>query len=167
MSGGNWHLIIFFLLLSTIVIMEFGGAIWCLTSRGDFHDEMVSTMEKSFSIYSSDDSVVKKWDKLQKELKCCGTDGPQDYRPLNNVPWSCCSSKSEQHGSCEELMQRGCLTSLNEFIRERLLLIALFAIGAAIVQFPGLIFCEFLLDYQRRPVDLAIKRMSFMVHTIY
>ncbi|PSN50197.1 hypothetical protein C0J52_23705 [Blattella germanica] len=141
MTGNTCRIFGFSVLLLMVVIVEFGASIWCLTSRADFHDTMAGSMEASFSAYKKDEAVVKKWDFLQRELECCGTDGPEDYRRLGAVSWACCASETEKHGSCELMRQRGCLTALSIDVRSRLLWLALFGIVTSLMQISG-VFCS-------------------------
>jgi hypothetical protein len=56
----------FFLII--VILSEFGGAIWVLTSRADFEEEMEIAMREALSSYTKDKDVADKWASLQKEV---------------------------------------------------------------------------------------------------
>jgi hypothetical protein len=55
-------------LLTAVILSEFGAAIYALVSRADFLDEMTKDMEESFSKYAKDKVVAENWKSLQKEV---------------------------------------------------------------------------------------------------
>ncbi|XP_021934824.1 CD63 antigen-like [Zootermopsis nevadensis] len=152
MAGNTCHLYMFSFLLITVIMIEFGSAIWGLTSRANFEDEMTKAMEESFSSYAKDKAVADEWKSLQKALECCGIDGPNDYRRFGVVDWSCCLSETQREGSCHVMKQQGCLVSLTRDFQKRLLWVSLLSIAAAVMQMPG-VFCTCCLSNSLRNVQ--------------
>ncbi|XP_069687384.1 23 kDa integral membrane protein-like [Periplaneta americana] len=145
MTSNTCRLHLFSLFLVTIVVTEFSSGVWALTSRAAFEDEMIVAMETSFSTYLEKESVRNKWKSLQREMECCGVDGPNNYNQHNRLDLSCCVSETSLHGNCQMIRQRGCAFSLSEDIRQRLLWVSLVAIGVAILQASG-VLCSFCLS---------------------
>lgn len=79
----------------------------------------------------------KFWESVQNERRCCGLDGPADYRRSGRgVSWSCCSAApGGEHistpfgSSCASVYQRGCLDVLIDSVR----LLLVYSAGAALV----------------------------------
>jgi len=57
------------LLLTAVILSEFGGAVWALTTRADFEDDVAHAMTQSLSSYTKDKTVTEEWKSLQKEVK--------------------------------------------------------------------------------------------------
>lgn len=74
------------------------------------------------------------------QFSCCGVTGPSDYTSKGQVPFSCCgqgpldSIHKPYASDCAMLYQRGCAKPLHDYAREQLLLVAMTALGASILQ---------------------------------
>ena len=60
-----WQFSVF---LVALIISEFGGAVWALTSSVKLEDEMAKAMEVSFSSYTKEKAVAEKWKSLQQQV---------------------------------------------------------------------------------------------------
>ncbi|XP_023710810.1 CD63 antigen-like isoform X2 [Cryptotermes secundus] len=139
MAGNTCRLRAFSVFLIVVIMSEFGASIYALMSRTDFKADVTKAMEESFSNYTNDKAVAEDWKSLQKELECCGVDGPNNYRSLGMMDWSCCLAGTRHEGTCHGVNQRGCLESLTHEIQRRLLWLSLLGIAAAIGQMTGVL----------------------------
>ncbi|XP_049616605.1 tetraspanin-11 isoform X3 [Syngnathus scovelli] len=111
-------------------------------------------------------------DKLQQEFKCCGSDSYQDWTDsvyilsasANHrlVPDSCCKSLTpacgiRDHPSNIYKVEGGCITMLEQFLADHLLVIGAVGIGVACLQLAGAILtaCFIYLLYKEEEEDLA------------
>ncbi|XP_077356867.1 tetraspanin-11 isoform X1 [Festucalex cinctus] len=111
-------------------------------------------------------------DKLQQEFKCCGSDSFQDWTSSvyisskradgRLVPDSCCKSVTpdcgvRDHPSNIYKVEGGCITKLEHFLADHLLIIGAVGIGVACLQLAGAILtaCFIYLLYKEEEEDLA------------
>ncbi|XP_037098524.1 tetraspanin-11 isoform X1 [Syngnathus acus] len=111
-------------------------------------------------------------DKLQQEFKCCGSNSYQDWTDSvyilstsanrRLVPDSCCKSLTpacgiRNHPSNIYKVEGGCITKLEQFLADHLLVIGAVGIGVACLQLAGAILtaCFIYLLYKEEEEDLA------------
>ncbi|KAK2576322.1 hypothetical protein KPH14_005683 [Odynerus spinipes] len=117
----SWHfldfthkgqVIIFATSLALISLLETGAGIWALV-RYEQIDSLPGThLEKVFAAASTKENKPL-WDHIQIKFRCCGVDGPSDYRGQNSVPWSCCDTtesvqSNTDKAACTTMYARGC-----------------------------------------------------------
>lgn len=103
------------------------------TLNGQFNDTLMS--------FNSSSDARLAWKKIQSELKCCGINGPDDWKIIyvnGTVPQSCC----KDHQSCTRenslnLYKDGCKTKLYALLDESALLLGFVGLGIAGVQLLG------------------------------
>lgn len=76
---------------------------------------------------------------LLAQLRCCGINGPTDYRNQDAVPWSCCNissltNPSDDKGVCTSMYAHGCQHAVINHTRSILLYIFLLALCSVLVQ---------------------------------
>jgi len=135
----SWMTLTFSVLLAFIFLTELGVGIAGYVK----HSELRETLDDQFnstlmSFTNSSDSKLA-WKKIQTELKCCGVNGPEDWKPLyrnDTVPASCCEPGRE---TCTRLSARpeGCKEKLYGLLDESALLLGFVGLGIAGVQLLG------------------------------
>ena len=91
-----------------------------------------------------DNKRHRMWDKVQRNMKCCGIDSPADWKNVTTLsaPDSCCKIESTNCGEntlvgpgpYDDLHGDGCLKKFTNWIRKRMMLIGGLAIVMALVQ---------------------------------
>lgn len=136
----SWHfldfthkgqVIIFATILAVISLLETGASIWALVRHEQIDSLPAAHLEKVFA-----ESTTKEnkpiWDHMQTKFRCCGIDGPSDYRGQNSVPWSCCDTSvslksSADKATCTTIYARGCQHVMIN--RTRSILLHVFLLG--------------------------------------
>ncbi|XP_066247802.1 CD63 antigen-like [Euwallacea similis] len=82
-------------LLAVIFVIELAVGIAAAVYKGDFEGTLKNSLRKSMNNYTNKVEQVA-WDNLQKKIKCCGVDKPQDWEstPSSKWPKSCCYDNS-------------------------------------------------------------------------
>ncbi|CAH2217322.1 jg5632 [Pararge aegeria aegeria] len=142
------HVIIAGLLVMLIVVIEFSCFVWAMVVWDNIEIDIKTTMTSYFLLTkenkeASVDSV--RWDRLHVKFECCGVSGPNDYSSAGHVPFSCCgqgpldSIQKPYTSDCTTLYQRGCGNLLHDYAKQHLLLVAMVALAASLLQVRTLI----------------------------
>lgn len=90
---------VFFCLLFFIFFFELLGFVLCIVYKDELKHNIEINLKSKTKDYGKDNTTTDSVDKLQSKFKCCGFDGPSDWKNTswgkNNtgeVPWSCCNS---------------------------------------------------------------------------
>lgn len=83
--------------------------------------------------------LVTYWDLFQ--FKCCGNDGPLDYKNVVFPP-SCCPNDNLVHNTCAitQSYNTGCKSVFHAFWSKNIEIIKFAGLGIALVEFVGLVF---------------------------
>ncbi|KAM4677368.1 tetraspanin-11-like isoform 2-T2 [Discoglossus pictus] len=124
----------------------------CLTVISDeLKQDLNQTMRENYAEPGRKD-ITLAIDHLQQDFKCCGSSGYEDWRYtlyINSersenrvVPDSCCKTITlncgrDDHPSNIFKVEGGCITKLEEFLQEHLLLIGAVSVGIACFQLVG------------------------------
>ncbi|XP_026329673.1 23 kDa integral membrane protein-like isoform X2 [Hyposmocoma kahamanoa] len=150
----QFHVIVAGILIALVVVTEFACFVWAMVVWDNIEVDIKPTMTDYFAATvakkdpNSADAV--RWDRLHVKFECCGVSGPNDYSVVGHVPFSCCGQGPLESllkpyvADCSTLYQRGCAKQLHAYAREHLLMIALTALAASLLQSSG-IFCTFFL----------------------
>lgn len=118
--------------------------------RADLKERMVENYQQP-----GQEHITRAIDRLQQDLKCCGSNSSADWRdgawiqtPGANrrlVPDSCCKTPTEHcglrdHPSNIYKVEGGCISKLEEFILQHLLILGSVGLGIAFIQIVGMIF---------------------------
>ncbi|KAM4617277.1 CD151 antigen [Discoglossus pictus] len=149
---------VYFGLLLCIFLLEILAGILAYIYYQQLNEELKqslkTTMTKKYK-QPGEDKVTMAMDKLQQEFKCCGSNNSRDWSDslwINSpeaerriVPDSCCKTITPRCGTSNHpsniyMVEGGCITKLENFIRSHLLIIGAVGIGIACVQLFGMIF---------------------------
>ncbi|CAG9095885.1 unnamed protein product [Plutella xylostella] len=152
----QFHVVMAGILIAVVVIVEFSCFVWAMVVWENVEIDIKTTMSEYFAetarnkAPNSPDAI--RWDKLHVQMECCGMTGPGDFSSTGHVPFSCCgqgpldSLHQPYAGDCSALYQRGCAKPLHKYAKEQLLLVAMVALAASVLQSTG-IFCTFFLAH--------------------
>ncbi|XP_043523279.1 leukocyte surface antigen CD53-like [Frieseomelitta varia] len=159
------QVIIFSILFMIITIINVSAGIWALVRHEQVDLLPNAHLEQMFELALSDDKLL--WDHMQSKLRCCGINGPADYRNQDAVPWSCCDTSSlanpsDDKGVCTNMYAHGCQHAVINHTRSILLYIFLLALCPALVQvcFITGMLC-YIRAYREKRKDLMISAQSF------
>ncbi|KAL4714174.1 hypothetical protein ACJJTC_008528 [Scirpophaga incertulas] len=150
------HVIVTGILILVVVIVEFSCFVWAMVVWDSVDIDVRNAMSSYFDVAAGDknpnsaDSI--RWDRLHIQFECCGVSGPGDFSQQHAVPFSCCGQGplDAQHrpyaADCTAVFQRGCAKPLHQYAQRQLLLIAMTALIASVLQSTG-IFCTFFLAH--------------------
>uniref|UniRef100_A0A8B9JF59 Tetraspanin n=1 Tax=Astyanax mexicanus TaxID=7994 RepID=A0A8B9JF59_ASTMX len=117
--------------------------------RADLKETMVQKYQQP-----GEDHVTRAVDKLQQDLKCCGSNSSADWQQGTwihtfadgrLVPDSCCKTPTDHcglrdHPSNIYKVEGGCISKLEEFILQHLQILGAVGIGIAFLQILGMLF---------------------------
>merc|ERR1712124_136079 len=118
-----------------------------VTILGVVYKSSVNTMadkalDRAVNNYNTTVGSRKMMDWIQGKLKCCGRNGPGDYK---NTTMTCKSEPGQGVASCHEaakcsgeLYLRGCKNAFIAFIRKNLLIVTIVAAGVMLIQVIGI-----------------------------
>merc|ERR1712224_928780 len=99
-------------------------------------------LDRAVNNYNTTVGSRKMMDWIQGKLKCCGRNGPGDYK---NTTMTCKSEPGQGVASCHEtskcsgeLYLRGCKNAFIAFIRKNLLIVTIVAAGVMLIQVIGI-----------------------------
>lgn len=147
----GWHviefthriqIICFAVALGLFAAIETSTGIWAVIKHEEIDTLRTPTLEMIFALAITDEKAI--WDRMQLKLRCCGIDGPADYRITESVPWSCCDTTSltspgTAAGVCTTMYARGCLHPVVNRTRSILLHVFLLALCSVVLQVCGVI----------------------------
>ena len=133
-----------------LLVAEVFGVVTVFLYKDPSLDIVRNSLQESLTSYKDTNETVWQnkqhlmWDKVQRNMKCCGIDSPEDWKNITfvNAPDSCCKIESTNCGEntlvgpgpYEGLHGNGCLEKFTDWIRKRMMLIGGLAIVMALVQ---------------------------------
>ncbi|XP_053971261.1 tetraspanin-3-like [Hylaeus volcanicus] len=138
------QVIIFSLALIIVTIINTSTGIWALVRHERVDVLPVDHLNQVFEHAVSDNKAS--WDRMYSKLRCCGVNGPIDYRDHDAVPWSCCDTTSVlansdgSIGTCNTMYAKGCHQVVINRTRSILLHVFLLALCTVLLQV-GYIIC--------------------------
>lgn len=133
--GNKAQVIFFAMAMGLITIIETGAGVWALVRHEQIDTLPPAHLEQVFLFAVADDKQL--WDHMQSKLRCCGIDGPADYRSQDAVPWSCCETSlgtGDEKGTCTTMYARGCHHVVINRVRSVLLHVFLLALCTVLLQ---------------------------------
>ncbi|KAJ8975794.1 hypothetical protein NQ317_005176 [Molorchus minor] len=110
---------------------------------GDTQDLRASVQQainKTFNDYNLTETSREEFNFLQTYLKCCGVEGPKDWKWGGKVPDSCCSTEKNCTKDSVDCYQRGCTDVAYKWFKNGLDLLGILAIAIASIEIIGAIF---------------------------
>uniref|UniRef100_A0A8C1GMJ6 Tetraspanin n=1 Tax=Cyprinus carpio TaxID=7962 RepID=A0A8C1GMJ6_CYPCA len=154
-----------FILIGAGAVVVFTGMLGCCATireqrgllivlnaelRADLKERMVQNYQQP-----GQEHITRAIDHLQQDLKCCGSNSSADWREgawihtsiasKRLVPDSCCKTPTEgcgvrDHPSNIYKVEGGCISKLEEFILQHLIILGSVGLGIAFIQIVGMIF---------------------------
>lgn len=94
--------------------------------------------EKVIHEYDKDEAVREAVDAIQSESKCCGAQGPDDWKFANTFPKSCCES-TINNCNAQSAYKEGCSKDMYDFLKKSMKIIGIVIITIAAVELVGAI----------------------------
>ncbi|XP_044754030.1 CD63 antigen-like [Coccinella septempunctata] len=137
-------LITFSVCLIIIIMIELAVGV----TSAVYQDDFVQGLNETIVNYGKNENDRENWDTIQKELKCCGIDGPISWQG-QNVPKSCCydsdSEKSQAPSKyCSDqafgkfMYNEGCVEKLRMGVKSNSKILIAVGIGIALVEVIGI-----------------------------
>jgi len=124
-------------LITIILICELGAGIAGYVLRGKVETWLTDGMKDSMNNYDEKDGVTATWDKVQQELKCCGSTDSADWLKLGKaIPDSCYKDKVV---APLNLFGQGCFKTVEDNVMKNIIIVAGAGIGIAVVEILGII----------------------------
>ncbi|MED6261216.1 Tetraspanin-11, partial [Ataeniobius toweri] len=120
----------------------------------ELKEHLSQTMTENYA-QQGKETITSAVDRLQQDFKCCGSNHSQDWmlsvyirsEQSGNrvVPDSCCKTITpacgrRDHPSNIYKVEGGCITKLEQFLADHLLVIGAVGIGVACLQICGMVF---------------------------
>jgi hypothetical protein len=153
-----WYAAVLVLLLVLQVAAGIAGLVFRNTIDEELGKSMNATVQTKFQ-YNGTDDITVSYAYMQREFKCCGAQGPLDWKTSSwkkeapsseNVPLTCCVTSAQEAvvnvNECQRLAYtnttdraryvhvEGCEEQLHEWVEGHAAIIAGVALGLAVVQ---------------------------------
>lgn len=157
------QVIIFSIALLIVTAVNTSAGIWALVKHEQVDILPRTHLEQVFDLGASDDKLL--WDRMHSKLRCCGINGPEDYRSQDAIPWSCCETasslenSSDSKGACM-IHARGCYHVVINRTKSILLHIFLLALCTVLLQ---VCFIVCMTCYARACKDRVKRRKDIMI----
>lgn len=141
-------IVTFSVFLLIIFLAELAVGIAGYMKHQDLENSILAHLNGTIKEYDTNKDVAKTFDIVQTDFKCCGINGPDDWKANNiSMPATCCSGQEITGGvpaPCTPLSdhfhKEGCLDKLVQYFKDTALVLGGVGIGVAIVQLLGVIF---------------------------
>lgn len=132
----------FAVLLILIFIVEIAAAIAGYIFKDQIRGVFESSFNETMKHYNTSDNT-QNIDNLQKQFHCCGSASYADWFPPTRVPDSCCKNPIPNCGrnvTAANIYQEGCVSLINTWLKNNIVIVAGVALGIALFQLLGIIF---------------------------
>jgi CD63 antigen len=136
----------FAVLVGIIFALEIIAAIVAFAFKSKSDEYIGKALENTADEYMKKNGT-QFWDDVQNDFKCCGVDNATTWADYNgNLPDSCCVEEKEGCGAGgykdrgeAKFHQQGCLPKLEQWINDRIAIVAGVALGLAFVELLGIV----------------------------
>lgn len=133
----------FAVLLGLIFVLEIAAGAVAYAFRGKLETYVTKGLEDGVKNYG-EEQYKKSMDAVQKEFKCCGATGPDNYKPKNGsqvtYPTSCCKTSKCTRTNVKDMYSEGCVKGLEDFLKSHLAVVGGVGVGIAFIQLIGILF---------------------------
>ncbi|XP_020648317.3 tetraspanin-4 [Pogona vitticeps] len=150
-------LLTFFLVLSTLFLLELVGLLVFVTCRDKFDRYAQSNLKEGLKLYNTEDNLglTRAWDLVQNEFRCCGVRNYTDWFEVRGnttwVPESCCLERSD---TCQEnsasWWKEPCYEKVKQWLGDNISAMGIFAACIIVVQVLGIVFSMLMYCQVRR-----------------
>ncbi|NXK42701.1 CD63 protein, partial [Piprites chloris] len=139
----------FAVLLSIIFLVEIAAAIAGYVFKDKVRSVLNEGLQEAMNEYGEDPAVTEELDDLQRNFNCCGAINYTDWANIkqfqanDTVPRSCCrvnTTTCNVHPSPATVYEKGCLQSIEGWMKKNILVVAAVALGIAFFEILGIIF---------------------------
>ena len=148
MKKSQFMMYAFSWVMLAILVAEVFGVVAVFLYKDPSLGVVRNSLQESLKSYKDINDTVyenkrhRMWDKVQRNMKCCGIDSPADWKSITapNAPDSCCKIESKNCGEntlvdpYDDLHLEGCLEKFTGWVKKRMMLIGGLAIVMALVQ---------------------------------
>jgi len=136
-------LFLYALILIIIVGVEIGFIVAANAKRDALEEIVDKRLKVTLNESNSNGDYYASWHLLQTELKCCGIDGPEDWKnvfPHVELPGSCCQ-KAANDTTCtvNTASKTGCKAAIIDYLNSNIVTVVGVAIVVAVVQLLAII----------------------------
>ncbi|KAH0626546.1 hypothetical protein JD844_001597 [Phrynosoma platyrhinos] len=149
-------IIMFFVVLSTLFLLELVGLLVFVTCRDKFDKYAQSNLKEGLKLYDTEGNLglTKAWNHVQNEFRCCGVQSYMDWFEVRNQTWvpvSCCLQQSD---TCQEdstsWWKEPCYEKVKLWLGENISAMGIFAACIIVVQVLGIVFSMLMYCQVRR-----------------
>ncbi|XP_061447229.1 tetraspanin-4-like [Rhineura floridana] len=149
-------LLTFFLVLSTLFLLELVGLLVFVTCRDKFDRYAQSNLKEGLKLYETESNLglTRAWDLVQNEFRCCGVQNYTDWFEVRNrtwVPESCCLQQSD---ICQvdstAWWKEPCYEKVKHWLGKNISAMGIFAACIIVVQVLGIVFSMLMYCQVRR-----------------
>ncbi|XP_062453419.1 CD63 antigen [Rhea pennata] len=139
----------FAILLSLIFLVEIAAAIAGYVFKDKVRSVLEEGLRDAMEKYGEDKALRETVDELQRDFDCCGANNYTDWADIapfkgnDTVPRSCCrvnTTSCNVHPSPSTVYEKGCLQSIEAWMKKNILIVAAVALGIAFFEILGIIF---------------------------
>ncbi|KAM4880897.1 CD63 antigen isoform 2-T3 [Sylvia borin] len=139
----------FAVLLSLIFLVEIAAAITGYVFRHKVPELVEEGLWEAMRRYEQEPSLAAALDTFQQRFECCGVHNYTDWARVGHfgandtVPRSCCRVSTDTcnlRPTPQTVYEKGCLPSLQGWVRRNFLLLAAVALGVALFEVLGVVF---------------------------
>ncbi|XP_077171441.1 tetraspanin-4-like [Paroedura picta] len=150
-------LLTFFLVLSTLFLLELVGLLVFVTCRDKFDSYAQANLKEGLKLYKTDGNLglTNAWDLVQTEFRCCGVENYTDWFVHNRtqVPESCCLLPSHCEGERAQPQHwwpEPCYRKVKLWLGQNISAMGIFAACIIVVQVLGIVFSMLMYCQVRR-----------------
>lgn len=125
-------------ILSAILLVQVAIGIMAFVYRGKFEDGFNKGIDQTFEDYKNPDAKAI-IDELQRNVKCCGLNGP-NFWTTPPFPASCCDPDFAEKCDRTHAYNDGCEPKIRDLIKHSFKLLGIIALGIAAVELICVIF---------------------------
>ncbi|XP_078586604.1 tetraspanin-8-like [Branchiostoma floridae x Branchiostoma japonicum] len=137
-------LLMFAILIGLLVLLEFVAGILAVVYRNDLNkwvEEAIGDALDGKKVNEMDNDFQKFVRDLQGEFTCCGLTTVRDWaNPCTQGQCEACTGNDCESTTCGRLVHKPCLTTLNKFLQDNIIIVGGVGLAFAFLQIVGIVF---------------------------